>query len=62
MIATLKALVMQLPIVKLLRLHRDEQCEANCQKQELLERQRDTERRIEWIEKERSVHNQEFPE
>ncbi len=53
---------MQLPIVKLLRLHRDEQCEANCQKQELLERQRDTERRIEWIEKERSVHNQEFPE
>ena len=60
MIATLKALVMQLPIVKLLRRHRDEQCEARCQKQELIERQRDTERRIEWIEKERSIHDQDF--
>ncbi len=62
MIAELKAIMMNLPIVKLLRLHRDAQCEANCQKQELLERQRDTERRIEWIEKERSIHHQEFPE
>ncbi len=61
MIAELKAIVMNLPIVKLLRRHHDEQCEANCQKQELLERQRDTERRIEWIEKERSLYDQDHP-
>ncbi len=51
---------MQLPIVKLLRRHHEEQCEANCQKQELIDHQRDTERRIEWIEKERSIHDQDF--
>ena len=62
MIAKLKALVMRLPIIKLLRLHHDEQCEARCQQQDLIERQHETERRIEWIEKERSIHNQEFPE
>jgi hypothetical protein len=48
----IKHLLMNLPIVKLLRHHREERCEAECERQAILERQHDVARRVhvlEWM-------------
>ena len=52
MIDKLTALLMKLPIVKLLRHHHEAQCEAECEKRALLEQQHDVARRVhvlEWM-------------
>lgn len=48
----LREVLMAFPIVKMLRHHQAERCEAACEKQELLRRQHDIARRvhvIEWL-------------
>lgn len=50
MIDKLRELLMNLPIVRILRGHRHEQLEAQCLKQELREAQHDIARRVHVIE------------
>ncbi len=48
----LNALLLRLPIVKMMLRHNEERCEAQCQKNELLQRQHDLARRVhilEWM-------------
>ncbi len=52
MIENVRALIQRLPIVQMLLQHRDERCEAECEKQALKEQQHDLARRlhvIEWL-------------
>jgi hypothetical protein len=46
----LRTFVMRLPIVKILRRHHDDKCEAACLREELLRQQHDISRRVHVIE------------
>ena len=52
MIEKLRAFIVHLPIVKMMLSHKEERCVAECQKEELRQRQHDIARRVhvlEWM-------------
>jgi hypothetical protein len=58
----LRMFLMRLPIVKILRRHHDEKCEAACLRDELLRQQHDISRRVHVIEWQTFPHTKKDPD